>query len=64
LEIREKIHIFAPETEKEGQPMADAAKEITGKSASMVRDAVWRDYGASLDDDTLWDVMCSAMNAA
>ena len=31
---------------------------------AIVRDVAWRDYGASLDDDTLWDVMCSVRSSA
>jgi hypothetical protein len=31
---------------------------------AIVRDVARRDYGASLDDDTLWDIMCSVRNAA
>lgn len=54
--------------EKSAGIFRKSAEEMGSESLvdleAIVRDVAWRDYGASLDDDTLWDIMCSVRNAA
>ena len=54
--------------EKSAGIFRKSAEEMGSESLvdleAIVRDVARRDYGASLDDDTLWDVMCSVRSSS